>query len=184
MNKNRLGESFPHEVELIAGTTKGVLLAKLENIVLLDITYTPASMIGGVYKQIFTFAPVHGDSPRKGVIRLDNFDASTGELTEGNEIHIEINPFASDGVDNADPSKKYKNITQEKMERILNALRSKGFYVRGTNPWDVDVRQHGIKLRGTWEKEPETLLIKVTDCNWYVPYAQIWKVIDPLIEKI
>jgi hypothetical protein len=78
----------------------------------------------------------------------------------------------------------YANITQVKINAIMDALRKNGATITGNNPWDVDTHNNGIKLRGTWNSSNLTLSIIVTDKNFYVPCSKIWETIDPLISHI
>lgn len=78
----------------------------------------------------------------------------------------------------------YPGITQAKIDAILEALRSNGSTVTGSNPWNVDTHNNGVKLQGSWNQGTSTLSIIVTDKNWYVPCSKIWDTIDPLIRHI
>lgn len=78
----------------------------------------------------------------------------------------------------------YPNITQDKINLMIAEMRKQGMGVTGANPWDVDTKQHGIKLRGTWNGATRTLSIIVTAKDWYVPCGKIWEKIDPLIPHI
>ncbi|HEX7842304.1 MAG TPA: hypothetical protein VF469_32755 [Kofleriaceae bacterium] len=80
--------------------------------------------------------------------------------------------------------RNYPNITQDKINLMIAEMRRQGMTVTGANPWDVDVRQHGVKLRGTWSSGAQTLSVIVTDKNWYVPCAKIWETIDGLMPHI
>lgn len=78
----------------------------------------------------------------------------------------------------------YGNIDQTKVDGIIGQLKKQGATVTGNNPWDVDTHNHGVKLRGSWDKATSTLTIIVTAKNWYVPCSKIWETIDPLIHHI
>ena len=78
----------------------------------------------------------------------------------------------------------YGNITKAKIGQILDALKKSGATITGNNPWDVDVHQHGIKLKGVWDETHQSLTISVTAKNFYVPCSKIWDTIDPLINHI
>ena len=78
----------------------------------------------------------------------------------------------------------YGNIDRVKIEAIIAQLKKQGATVTGDNPWDVDTRNNGVKLRGSWDKATSTLTIIVTDKSWYVPCSRIWDTIDPLIHHI
>jgi hypothetical protein len=78
----------------------------------------------------------------------------------------------------------YANITQAKIDAIMDALKKNGATITGNNLWDVDTHNHGVKLRGTWNSTMLTLTIMVTNKNIYVPCSKIWDAIDPLINHI
>ena len=78
----------------------------------------------------------------------------------------------------------YANITQEKMDIILNALRNNGSTIQGSNPWSVNTNQFGVVLQGVLDESSEILSITVTAKNFLVPCAQIWNNIDPLLKDI
>ncbi|MCX6156242.1 MAG: hypothetical protein NT007_18990 [Candidatus Kapabacteria bacterium] len=78
----------------------------------------------------------------------------------------------------------YGNISQTKIDKILNELRKNGATISGNNPWDVDVHNNGVILRGTWNQATSTLSIIVTEKNFYVPCSKIWETIDPIINHI
>ncbi len=78
----------------------------------------------------------------------------------------------------------YGNITKVKIDQILEQLKNNGASIKGNNPWDVDVHNHGVKLRGTWDEKTSSLSIIVTDKSFYVPCSMIWNKIDPLVNHI
>lgn len=78
----------------------------------------------------------------------------------------------------------YPNITQQKMDLILNALRNDGASVLGNNPWSVDTHKFGVKLQGSWDTSSQTLSIIVTAKDFFVPCGQIWSSIDPLMQQV
>jgi hypothetical protein len=78
----------------------------------------------------------------------------------------------------------YGNLTKQKVDAIVGELRSNGVTVTGGNPWDVDTKQSGVKLRGEWVNTTMTLAVTVTDCAWYVPCSMIWEKIDSLMHHI
>jgi hypothetical protein len=87
-------------------------------------------------------------------------------------------------MDNLCGEHHYGNITKVKIEQILIKLKEAGATITGNNPWDVDIHNHGVKLRGTWVEARLSLSIIVTAKNWYVPCSKIWENIDPLINHI
>ncbi len=80
-------------------------------------------------------------------------------------------------------TKDYGNVDKAKVNRILDSLRNSGKSVSGNNPWKIDVKQHGVKLEGSWDEVRSNLHVRVTDKNFYVPYDKIWSTIDPLIRN-
>ncbi|MBF0564420.1 MAG: hypothetical protein HQK89_04175 [Nitrospirae bacterium] len=78
----------------------------------------------------------------------------------------------------------YGNITKEKVDAIINGLKNNGCEVSGTNPWNVDTKHSGVKLRGEWNDKTLTLAITITDKAFYVfDDSLVWNVIDPLMHK-
>jgi hypothetical protein len=78
----------------------------------------------------------------------------------------------------------YPNITQQKMNFILNALSNDGATVTGSNPWFVDTHKFGVRLEGNWNEDTHILTIIVTDKNFLIPCTQIWNSIDPLLQQV
>lgn len=179
MNEKKLGKVVFIEQQTASGTAGLVVLAKMDQVVLLDVSQTIPAAPGAPVMKEYAFAPVG-----KGAsVRFDRYDASTGELTQGNDAIIEFEE--PDGMlDASGGSKTYPNITKEKKDKMLLALQNAGMRVTGNNPWSVDVGQHGIKLQGAWNEAKQELTIKITDKNWYVPDSKIWATIDPLIHNL
>jgi hypothetical protein len=78
----------------------------------------------------------------------------------------------------------YENITRPKVDLILKKLEENGATIHGSNPWEVDVNKHNIKMQGTWDETTSSLSIVVTEKNFIVPCSKIWKEIDPLISHL
>ncbi len=78
----------------------------------------------------------------------------------------------------------FENITKSRIEAILRGLIDHGSVVTGINPWDVDTRNHGVRLRGDWIEESSELTITITDADWYVPEKIIWENIESLIRLV
>lgn len=78
----------------------------------------------------------------------------------------------------------YANISQAKIDKILDALKDNGADISGNNPWNVDTNKFGIKLQGTWDSSSQSLSIIVTGKDFFVPCSKIWDTIDPLINHI
>ena len=78
----------------------------------------------------------------------------------------------------------FENIDKSRVEIILKGLIDHGSVVSGINPWDIDTRNHGVRLRGDWIEESSKLTITITDADWYVPGKQIWENIESLIRLV
>lgn len=78
----------------------------------------------------------------------------------------------------------FENIDKSRVETILKGLIDHGSVVTGINPWDVDTRNHGVRLRGDWIEEASKLMITITDADWYVPEKMIWENIESLIQLV
>ncbi|MEG1856597.1 MAG: hypothetical protein RR231_14005 [Acinetobacter sp.] len=167
------------------GTSQGVVLAKLENVVLLDVDTIPAQVVGGKYKKLFTFAPIQGISATKGAVRFDMYDVSTGEYTQGNDIIVDFSVMNTAVDANLTGSQKtYSGITPQKKDKMLDALRNSGASVVGNNPWNVDLHKYGIKLRGCWNAECLTMSIEIVAKSCVIPPNKIWSTIDGMIAQL
>ncbi|MBF0540065.1 MAG: hypothetical protein HQK91_01260 [Nitrospirae bacterium] len=79
----------------------------------------------------------------------------------------------------------YGGISKPKMEEIILELKNNGCSITGANPWNVDVHQFGIKLKGTWSGDTgKNLTVEVTDKSFLVPCSMIWDKIDPIMKHI
>lgn len=78
----------------------------------------------------------------------------------------------------------YDNISELKINMIIDTLKTNGAEVNGSNPWNVDTNNYGIKLIGKWNSETNTLSVEVKDKNFLVPCNKIWENLDPMINKI
>ncbi|OGR03229.1 MAG: hypothetical protein A2511_06575 [Deltaproteobacteria bacterium RIFOXYD12_FULL_50_9] len=78
----------------------------------------------------------------------------------------------------------YENLTKEKIDLIINALKNDGATVIGNNPWDADTVKSGVKLRGEYNETTMTLAVTVTDRDWYVPCSMVWEKLDSLMHHI
>jgi hypothetical protein len=76
---------------------------------------------------------------------------------------------------------RYESMSRQKVDALLRALRHYGAAVSGDNPWEVDTRQSGVKLRGRLDEAGSSLEITVVDRDWYVPCWTIWRRLDQLI---
>lgn len=78
----------------------------------------------------------------------------------------------------------YPNITQQKIDAMMDSLKKSGATISGNNPWDIDFHKHGVTIRATWDSKSSTLCIIITGKNWYVSCAQIWAEIDKYMPHI
>lgn len=78
----------------------------------------------------------------------------------------------------------YKNITMQKVDAMLRALQDNGAVISGDNPWEIDTRQSGVKLRGQLNEAESSLEVTVVDRCWYVSCSMVWRKIDGLMHHI
>ena len=178
MNEKKLGKVVFIEQQTASGTASLIVLAKMENVVLLDVYTTEPKVPGGPVVKEYALAPVG----ERGTVRFDRYDASTGQMNEGNDIVVEFTPI--DSIQDGPSQKSYPNITRQKIDKMLTILKGKGYNVTGNNPWDVDVKQGGVKLRGTWNEGKAELTIRITDKWLVVSNNKVWSTIDPLIRNL
>ncbi len=81
-------------------------------------------------------------------------------------------------------ARTFEKIDKSGVEGILKVLAEHGALVTGTNPWDVDTRNHGVLLRGEWNEDSSKLTITVTDADWYVPRKKIWENLESLMQIV
>jgi hypothetical protein len=78
----------------------------------------------------------------------------------------------------------YSGVTPAIRDAILAKLHSKNMIVTGDDPWDIDTKTHGVKLRAVWD--PQTLVLKliVVKSDFGVPCFMIWGELDPVLKGI
>jgi hypothetical protein len=81
-------------------------------------------------------------------------------------------------------TRTYENIDRSRVDTILKGLVEHGSLVSGTNPWEVDTRNHGVHLQGVWNEDASILSITITDADWYVPQSTIWENIESLMQAV
>ncbi len=81
-------------------------------------------------------------------------------------------------------TRTFENISENRLDTILNALAEHGSLVKGNNPWDVETKNHGVRLRGEWNRELSRLTITVMDANWYVTRNTVWENIESLMKIV
>jgi len=67
---------------------------------------------------------------------------------------------------------------------MLRALQNNGAVISGDNPWEIDTRQSGVKLRGQLNEAESNLEVTVVGRDWYVPCSMVWQKIDGLMHHI
>ncbi|MCT4614123.1 MAG: hypothetical protein N4A49_04510 [Marinifilaceae bacterium] len=78
----------------------------------------------------------------------------------------------------------YSGINRTKMDGIIYALEKNGAKVTGSNPWKVNTNNHGIKLKGVWERADSTLTITIEDKDFYVPCHKIWHKLNEMLSHM
>ena len=81
-------------------------------------------------------------------------------------------------------SRTFEKIDKARIDAILKGLSDHGSCVTGTNPWNVDTRSHGVRLRGEWNEEASLLTIAIMHADWYVPRKKIWENIEALMRTV
>ncbi|HET7317836.1 MAG TPA: hypothetical protein VFK23_01750 [Nitrospirota bacterium] len=81
-------------------------------------------------------------------------------------------------------TRTFEKIDKTRIDAILKGLIDNGSRVTGTNPWDVETRSHGVRLRGEWNEEASMLTIAIVDADWYVPRKKIWENIESLMRIV
>jgi hypothetical protein len=78
---------------------------------------------------------------------------------------------------------RYANVDRQKVDTLLGELRRWGAAVSGDNPWDVDTRRYGVKLRGRLNEAASKLEVTIVERDWHVPCSMIWRNIDDLVRR-
>jgi hypothetical protein len=82
----------------------------------------------------------------------------------------------------------YYDITERAKNAVLVKLRAEGMVATGDNPWNIDTRQYGVKLRAVWDPgKREVKVIVVTGKGGYaglVTCEEIWKKISPIMKGV
>lgn len=77
----------------------------------------------------------------------------------------------------------YPNVDEHGVARMLKALRHHGAMITGRNPWDVDTKRHGVKLRGKWDALTGSLHVTIVEKSFYVSCSRVWDTINGLIRR-
>lgn len=82
--------------------------------------------------------------------------------------------------------RSYRGVTHGVMQAILNRLADKGMRITTIGPdrWDVDTTEHGVRLRGAWNRQTQVLTIAITDMGFGVGYDDVWSEIDPQLRGL
>jgi hypothetical protein len=82
----------------------------------------------------------------------------------------------------------YEHVTSQKKDALIAKLHAEGMAVAGTNPWDIETHEHGVKLRAVWDPEVQVLRLIVTSGEGgyagLVTCDRIWEKIDPIVKGI
>jgi hypothetical protein len=81
-------------------------------------------------------------------------------------------------------TRTFEKIDKIRIDAILKGLIDNGSRVTGTNPWEVETRSHGVRLRGEWNEEASMLTIVIVGADWYVPRKKIWENIESLMRIV
>jgi hypothetical protein len=87
-------------------------------------------------------------------------------------------------MDNVCGTRVYNNITQAKINKMIQSLQDAGATVSGTNPWNINTNKYSITLNASWNPSTLQLSVIVTGKAWYVSCSQIWNTIDNLINGL
>lgn len=77
----------------------------------------------------------------------------------------------------------YRNISRDKIDMALAALKKHGATIIGNNPWKVDTHYSGIKIAAKWDRNSQTIDLTVTDSDGSIPCSMIWTYLDNIIAK-
>ena len=79
-------------------------------------------------------------------------------------------------------------VTERTKNALLAKLRTEGMGVTGDNPWNIDTREYGVKLRAVWDPKAGVVKLIVTSGKGgylgLVTCAEIWKKIDPIMKEV
>ena len=77
-------------------------------------------------------------------------------------------------------TRSYPNVVRQRVEAMLDELIKNGAKITGNNPWVIDTRQSGVKLRGESSADTSILSVTLIGKEWYVPSSMIWETIETL----
>jgi hypothetical protein len=81
--------------------------------------------------------------------------------------------------------RSYPKVAARIRDALIARLRAEKMDVTGSNPWDIETHQHGVKLRALWDPTTETLHLIVAGGSdpLLVTCDRIWEKIDPIIKS-
>jgi len=82
--------------------------------------------------------------------------------------------------------RSYARVSAQVKDQLLTKLHGEGMSVTGNNPWDLDTRQHGVKLRAVWDARAQELKLVVTTGKVWglISCPDIWEKIDPKLKEV
>jgi hypothetical protein len=84
--------------------------------------------------------------------------------------------------------RSYSHVTAQVKDALLARLHGEGMAVSGDNPWDIDTRSYGVKLRAVWDSSTSELRLIVTSGEGgalgLVTCSAIWGKIDPVLREV
>jgi|GEM_PF-959527 hypothetical protein len=78
----------------------------------------------------------------------------------------------------------YPNVVRQRVDAMLDELMKNGATITGNNPWVIDTRQSGVKLKGEWSEDTSTLSVTLIGKEWYVPSSMIWETIETSMSQL
>lgn len=82
----------------------------------------------------------------------------------------------------------YPRVTERAKNDLLVRLREEGMSYAGNNPWNIDTRKYGVKLRAIWDPDAQAVKLIVTSGRGgylgLVTCEEIWKEIDPIMREV
>lgn len=89
-------------------------------------------------------------------------------------------------------ARTYKRVTEQIKDKLLAKLSAEGMAVTGNNPWNIDTRQYGVRLRAVWDFRVSELKLVVSTGKgaqaWSglhtVTCQDIWDKIEPKLKDV
>jgi hypothetical protein len=80
-------------------------------------------------------------------------------------------------------ARSYARVTEQIKDKLLAKLSAEGMAVTGENPWNIDTKQTGVKLRAFWDSKTSSLKLIVTSTGlgWC---SIIWDRIEPKLKEV